>query len=139
MKKIITLTIISLLVLSSNFTVLSENNNDGKNKKLKKYINTRIEYPATENDVTGFVLVEYYIDTTGTLSINAINASNPELEEHVQNSINNLSNYPVAEVLDTFITCKYIFVSDKDYKKVSNSNSGMKSIIGINDITANNL
>lgn len=137
-KKITILILTAILVTSSNFFVRSSNNDEGENKKIKKYINTRIIYPENDENLSGFVIVEYNIDKIGTVSVNAINASHSKLKDHVQNSINNLSNFPVAEVTDTTFICKYVFVSQKDYSAPQKS-KGMKSIIGINDYTAENL
>ena len=134
-QKLMIIAITTSLLILSNLFAHSSNIEDGVNKKVKKYINNRIEYPENNNDISGFVIVEYAVDTAGIIAINAINASHSKLREHVQNSINNLPNCPVAEVKDTTFICKYIFVSQEEYN-TPNKSSRMKGIIGINEFTA---
>jgi hypothetical protein len=134
-QKLMIIAITTSLLLVGNFFTQASNTEDGLNKKVKKYINARMEYPENDNDISGFVIVEYAVDTAGYIAINAINASHSALKDHVENSINNLTNYPKAETRDTSFICKYVFVSQEEYNAPKKS-SGMKGIIGINEFTA---
>lgn len=134
-KKMMIITFATTLLFWSNFNANADNTEDGLNKKVKKYLSASIAYPENDESLSGFVIVEYKVDTVGNIGINAINSSNEKLKNHVVNSVQNLTCCPVAAIKDTSFICKYYFVSQEDYAAPKN-NIGMNNIVSTKEYTA---
>lgn len=127
----------SILILTTNIKCgISQNDNMREITKIKRTITNKVSFPDKKDAILGFALVEYKINNKGNVYINAINASSPVLKEHVQNSFEAISNYPVAEIHDTSFICKYVFISKKHKQFTRKKRAAMNSIFGINDLTA---
>ena len=123
------------LLVTNNFTVLSNDDGNNATKKILKKINTHIDYPANSETYDGFAIVEYKFNNQGKVFINAINTSNSSLQKHIEEKVENIPNLHIASNNNESIICKYNFVSDKKLK--TNKKSGMQSIIYTKDYLAN--
>jgi hypothetical protein len=73
--------IMALVVSASRPDIKSHTNPDG----LSTVITAQVTYPdfAIEKRITGFVVVELSVNTDGSIRVERINASQPELLEYV--------------------------------------------------------
>jgi hypothetical protein len=79
-----------------------------QSSQIQQYINKTISYPdfAKRSGIEGFVLVKYQINQSGNLKIDAINGSNKQLMNYVQNQLCKL-NVPLGEAQNQY--AKFVF------------------------------
>jgi hypothetical protein len=75
---------------------------------IQHFINKAITYPdfAKSSNLEGFVLVQYQINQSGNIKVDAINGSNKQLMNYVQYQLSKL-NLPLREIQNQF--AKFVF------------------------------
>jgi hypothetical protein len=76
--------------------------------QIQHFINKAITYPdfAKSSKLEGFVLVQYQINQSGNIKVDAINGSNKQLMSYVQSQLSKL-NVPLGEIKNLY--AKFIF------------------------------
>jgi hypothetical protein len=76
--------------------------------QIQLYINKAIAYPefAKNSGLQGFVLVQYNVNDSGKIKIDAINGSNQQLMNYIQKQLSSL-NVPLGEINNQY--AKFVF------------------------------
>ena len=88
MKSIIAVVV---LIFVAEFSFAGISNPKEKND-LKTVMKTHVVYPefAKENNLTGFVVVAFYVDANGGITVKEINASSMYFQQYIENKLKEL-------------------------------------------------
>jgi TonB family protein len=108
------ITIISLMLLTvagSNKVNANSINPGSINKLLQK----EISYPdfAKQQKLEGIVLVNFSVNTDGTISVNLTNASDASLKDYVVSKLKQLKILPTKDNVDKTYNVKFDFKFEK--------------------------
>ena len=114
-----TLIVIFTIIFITSTTITSAPNKD-KYEKVQSYINNHMNYPESKNaeKVNGIVLVEYSVNSDGSLNLSGINASNQMLKEYVELQFSKLEITDTSFADDTSFICKYVFVDEDNLNNI---------------------
>lgn len=110
-----------MLIISTISSSYSSNpSQKDKYTRVQDYINNRICYPECNkgDEVNGIVLVEYSINTDGSLNLSGINASNQLLKDYVKNQFCKIEIKDTSFAEDTSFICKYVFVDEDNLDNI---------------------
>ena len=104
-----TLQLLIAILLLSSFTVNASNtevknkNSENSTSLINKEIDNIVKYPkfAKDENIQGFVVVEYQIDTYGQIKVLNTNADNDLLRNYIINVLENktLQNTPANDMV----------------------------------------
>jgi outer membrane biosynthesis protein TonB len=109
-KKMKKITFLALMV--SLMTVHSTMASEGNEGSLKKAIRKNLNYPtfAKETKLHGFVLVEFEVKSNGNIVVKEMNASHPELADHVESVLEGVQLTDVSSIGTHFIKFNFKYV-----------------------------
>jgi hypothetical protein len=108
-SKIISVIAIMIFFTAQSFAMpMGKATLTNKATQIQQYINKAITYPefAKSHGLEGFVLVQYQINQSGNIKINAINGSNQQLINYIQKQLSSL-NVPLGEINNQY--AKFVF------------------------------
>lgn len=76
----------------------------GKDECIKSYLESKIKYPADAKEklIEGFVVIAFHVEQNGSIDIEAINASEPILLDHVKSQLSNFTWSDKKDIGKTF-------------------------------------